>query len=117
MIVGKQWMDRGDVDKTIFRYGPTDGFRVGECYLLKGLGKGTILSICTEDNLIITDADVLVPVEAVRQFTAMLLDGRVITACPTPRSLDGTARPASRKYHRLVLAGKKGVWLRRHTSG
>ncbi len=115
MIVGKQWMCRGDVGKTIFRYGPTDGFRVGECYHLKGLGKGTILSICTYDDLTITYADVLVPAEAVWQFTAMLSDGRVITASPTPRSSGGTARrPASPKYRRLVLAGKKGVWLRRH---
>ncbi len=102
---------------TVFRYGPTDGFRVGECYLLKGMGKGTILSICTDDNLTITQADVVVPAQVVRQFTALLSDGRIITASPIPRSSGGTARrPASPKYRRLVLAGNKGLWLRRHAS-
>jgi hypothetical protein len=107
------------VKKEVFSYEPAEVFRIGDSYLLKGMGKGEILTITTDDNRTIVQLGLSVPVERVQQFTVRFANGRVITACPAPRG----AQRQSNTEHRgqqgsgapeyLRLAGNKGVWRRR----
>jgi hypothetical protein len=103
------------VKKTVFLYAPAEAVCIGGSYLLKGVGKGEILTITTDGNRTIDQAGESVPTERVRQFTVRFADGRVITACPAPRGTKPQSKTAQRKAgsaNALPLAGNKGVWLR-----
>jgi hypothetical protein len=84
--------------KTVFRYKPADVFLVGGSYLMKGMGKGQILSVLTIEGELTTKAGSSVPAGNVREFTVKFDDGRVIRAVPEKG---------------VPLAGNKGVWVPR----